>query len=51
MPEKPNPDELVSQLENAESTELDEASLEDVAGGDVNCHNSNCCKPPVLETA
>jgi hypothetical protein len=44
------PEELAEQLENAEVTELDEESLEDVAGGsNGNCGNSNCCKPPALE--
>jgi len=46
MPEKtPNSDDLVKQLEHAESTELDDESLEDAAGGNGNCSNTQCCGP------
>jgi hypothetical protein len=41
-------EELINELENAEVTELDDANLEDVAGGladNGNCGNSQCCAP------
>lgn len=46
MPEKSkSPEELAKQLEHAEVTELDDESLEDVAGGNGNCNNTSCCQP------
>ena len=45
MPENTkSPEELAKQLENAEVTELDDESLEDVAGGNGNCNNTSCCQ-------
>ena len=45
MPEN-KPEELAKQLENAEVTELDDESLDEVAGGtNTNCGNTSCCKP------
>jgi len=46
MPEKTqSTDELINQLEHADSTELDDESLEDAAGGNGNCNNTGCCQP------
>jgi hypothetical protein len=48
MEEKKSPEELAHELENAEVTELDDASLEDAAGGladNGNCGNTQCCLP------
>jgi hypothetical protein len=45
MPEQtPKPEEAIKQLENADSTELDDESLEDAAGGNGNCSNTSCCQ-------
>jgi len=41
--------EAIKQLENADVTELDEESLEEVSGGaapNVNCGNTSCCGKP-----
>ena len=43
----PNSDDMIKQLENAESVELDDESLEDAAGGNGNCNNTSCCQPEI----
>ena len=43
MSEK-NAEDLLKQLENADSTELDDESLEDASGGNGNCNNTGCCQ-------
>jgi hypothetical protein len=42
MPEK-NQDDAIKALEGTESTELDDQALEEVAGGNLQCHNTSCC--------
>jgi hypothetical protein len=37
------PEDLAKDLEGTEVTELEDHQLEDVAGGDVNCGNTQCC--------
>jgi hypothetical protein len=54
MPENPNApipssDDAIKTLEGAESTELEDESLEEVSGGNTQCHNESCCMEPLAD--